>query len=519
MPKVTIDNREVEAPDGATVLDAAEKLGIEIPTMCFLKGYELSTSCMVCVVEIEGKAGLVPACGTVAVEGMQVCTNSERVIDARKTALELLLSDHVGDCMGPCQVTCPARMDIPLMIRQIAAGQLSEAIATVKKAIPLPAVLGRICPAPCEKTCRRSSIDSAVSICLLKRYVGDVDLESDKPYRPLCKPSSGRSVAIVGAGPAGLAAAYYLQQEGVACTVYDDHEQAGGMLRDGVPDEELARDVLDAEIKQIQAIGVEFKFNVKVGESVSLSELCEKYDAVYLACGKMEPADAEAFGLKTRSSGPVVDSATYQTSIRGVFAGGGVIRNRKLAIRAIADGKEAAVSIGEYLAGDEVTGSAKPFNSRIGGINEDETEQFLAEASCGDRVSPSVPGSGFSDEEAKGEAERCLHCDCRKPDDCKLRIYSQQYNARATEFKGARKSFVQHRSHANIIYEPGKCIDCGLCIQIAARLGEKLGLTFVGRGFNVRVAVPFDKSVSEGLELAALECAKACPTGALAVKD
>jgi len=410
-------------------------------------------------------------------------------------------------------------MDIPLMIRQIASGQLSDAAETVKSDIPLPAVLGRICPAPCEKSCRRSAIDNAVSICLLKRYVADVDLQSGRPYRPSCRAKSGKSVAIVGAGPAGLSAAYYLQQEGVACTVFDDHELPGGMLRYGISEEDLARDVLNAEISQIQAIGVQFKGNMKIGKTVSLADVREKYDAVYLACGKIEQADAEAFGLKTNSKGPVVDSNTYQTSIPGVFAGGGVIRSRKLAIRAIADGKEAAISIAQYLAGDEVVGPTKPFNSRVGSINEDETEQFLADASRGGRVSPSVSGSGFSDGEAKSEAERCLHCDCRKPDDCKLRVYSQQYNARATEFKGTRKSFVQYSSHPQVIYEPGKCIDCGLCIQIAQKKGERLGMTFVGRGFNVRVAVPFDRSVSEGLKLAALECAKACPTGALAVKE
>ncbi|MCJ7674439.1 MAG: 2Fe-2S iron-sulfur cluster-binding protein, partial [Sedimentisphaerales bacterium] len=181
MPKLIIDNREVEVPSGATILDAAEKLGITIPTMCFLKGYEPSTSCMVCVVKIEGSDGFVPACGSIAQDGMRVCSSSQEVRQARKTALELLLSDHMGDCIGPCQVACPARMNIPLMIRRIAAGDLQAAIATVKQDIALPAVLGRICPAPCEKACRRAQLDGAISICLLKRYVADVDLQSASP--------------------------------------------------------------------------------------------------------------------------------------------------------------------------------------------------------------------------------------------------------------------------------------------------------------------------------------------------
>ncbi|MHC4369871.1 MAG: 2Fe-2S iron-sulfur cluster-binding protein, partial [Planctomycetota bacterium] len=194
MAKLTIDNREVEVANGATILDAAGKLGIDIPTLCFLTGCKPSTSCMVCVVEVEGFASLVPACATVATEGMKVRSDCEQVHEARKAALELLLSDHVGDCLGPCHTICPAQMNIPLMIRQIAAGELADAIATVKKDIALPAVLGRICPKPCERGCRRASLDDAVSICLLKRYVADVDLDSDKPYSPACKRKSGRSV-------------------------------------------------------------------------------------------------------------------------------------------------------------------------------------------------------------------------------------------------------------------------------------------------------------------------------------
>ena len=162
MPKVFIDNRQVEVEEGATILEAAAKLGIEIPTMCFMKGFEPSTSCMVCVVKVEGLNKLAPACGYPVKDGMRVETNSEQVVKARRAAVELLLSDHVGDCMGPCQLGCPAGMKIPLMIRQIAAGKLDEAIATVKRDIALPAILGRICPAPCEKVCRRRLYDQPV---------------------------------------------------------------------------------------------------------------------------------------------------------------------------------------------------------------------------------------------------------------------------------------------------------------------------------------------------------------------
>jgi NADPH-dependent glutamate synthase beta subunit-like oxidoreductase/ferredoxin len=519
MPKLTIDNREVEVPNGATVLEAAEKLGIHIPTMCFLKDYQPSTSCMVCVVKVEGKAVLLPACGTLAEDGMNVESECEEVHQARKTALELLLSDHLGDCFGPCHTICPAQMNIPLMIRQIATGQLREAIETVKKDIALPAVLGRICPKPCEKGCRRAAIDEAVSICLLKRYVADVDLESDKPFSPACKPSQDKRVAIVGAGPAGLAAAYYLRQAGVDCTIFDDHEQPGGMLRYGIPEQELPRDVLDNEIAQIQKLGLTFQGNSRIDDSASLEKLQKDFDAVFIAFGALENEQIEAMGLKTSKNGVEIDGKTYQTSLPGIFAGGDAARKRRLTVRAVADGKEAAVSIAQYLSGSEITGPVKPFNCRIGKIEDSEKEQFAACASDASRVAVSKKGNGFTDEQARKEASRCLHCDCRKADNCKLRQYSQEYDARPTQYKSKRRLFTQQARHPEIIYESGKCIDCGLCIQIAKQAEEELGLTFIGRGFDVRVAVPFELSIAEGLKQSAAKCVAACPTGALAFTE
>ena len=512
MPILFIDNRQVHVDDGATILDAAKKLGIEIPAMCFKEGYEPSTSCMVCVVKVNDRPSLVPSCGTLAEEGMRVDTVCEQVQKARKAALELLLSDHLGDCLGPCHVICPAQMNIPLMIRQIASGKLRDAIITVKQDIALPAVLGRICPAPCERGCRRAALDEAVSICLLKRYVADVDLQSASPYVPDGKPSQGKRVAIVGAGPAGLAAAYYLQQAGLACTVFDDHEKPGGMLQYGVPEEELPRDVLDKEIALIEKLGVRFEGKTRIGDKVSLEQLRKDFNAVFVAVG----ADAEPLGLQTGPNGIVTDNRTYETNLPGVFAGGDAVRKRKLTVRAVADGKEAAVSIAQYLSGESVAGPGKPFNTRIGKIKDEERETFAACASRDSRVTVSQAGDGLTDEQARREAARCLHCDCRKADDCKLRQYAQHYEARSNRFKSERRSFVQRIQHPEVIYEPGKCIDCGLCIQIAAKAGEELGLAFVGRGFDVRVEVPFDRSLAEGLKHAAAQCVANCPTGALA---
>jgi len=489
--ELKIDNKIVTVEEGDTVLDAAEKVGVRIPSMCFVKGCMASTSCMVCVVKLKGASGMVPSCATLAVDGMEVESETAEVAEARKMALELLLSDHVGDCMGPCQVTCPAKMDIPLMIRQIAAGKLSDAIRTVKKDIALPAVLGRICSAPCENACRRKKYDEAVSICLLKRFVADADLESEAPFAPGCKPDNGKRCAVIGAGPAGLAAAYYLSQEGVICTIFDENEKPGGGLCGSVEHE-----VLDREISIIRKLGVEFKMQTPVDLDTGIEEMRKKYDAVFVATGK-----------------------AFETSAEGVFVAGDAASKRKMAITAVAAGKNAAVSIVQYLAGDVVTGVVKPFNSRMGKLQEGEIEMFVETASKGERKGPVSKEGGFSTEEAVEEANRCLHCDCRKPDSCKLREYAEQYSAKRTIYKASRRLFLQQVDHPKIIFEAGKCIDCGLCIQIGENYKEALGLSFIGRGFDVKVAVPFGKTLKEGLAVAGKECVRICPTGALSFRE
>jgi ferredoxin len=352
----------------------------------------------------------------------------------------------------------------------------------------------------------------------LKRYVADVDLESEEPYVPSCKPARNKQVAIIGAGPAGLAAAYYLRQEGFPCTIFDERKKPGGMLRYGVPEQELPRDVLDKEIAVIERLDVEFKIGVRVGDDLSIDDLRKDFDAVFVAIGQVKPEDVEAFGLEKGKNGIKIDGKTYQTNIPGVFAGGDAVHQRKLTVRAVADGKEAAVSIGQYLSGQEVSGPVKEFNTRIGKLQDGEIEQFLACSDKAGRIEPTGKDGGFTDEEACKEALRCLHCDCRKADVCKLKQYAQIYEAKPTRYKSQRRLFTQKLQHPDIIYEAGKCIDCGLCIQTATKAGEKLGLTFVGRGFDVRVAVPFERSLAQALNNSAEECVNNCPTGALAFK-
>ena len=519
MPRLVIDNQEVEVPPGSSVLDAARRLGIDIPTLCYLEGQTPLTSCMVCVVKVNGRDALVPSCATRAEEGMVVESETDEVREQRRCALELLLSDHLGDCEAPCQTACPAHMDIPRMIRHIAAGQVREALITIKQDIALPATLGRICPAPCEKACRRGQADAPLSICLLKRYAADADLASAEPYVPPRKDATGKRVAIVGAGPAGLAAAYHLLQQGHACTLFDEHDAPGGMLRYGVPEEKLPRDVLDAEIDVIRNLGAEFRMSRRLDSATGLERLRKDFDAVLVATGQDQAGQASALGLKVTRTGIQVDRQTCATSAEGVFAAGGAVRATRMAVRALADGKAAAACIDQHLRNRPVAVPPRPFSTHIGKLLEGEMERFLAGACRAGRTEPAGgPGAGLSDSEARREALRCLHCDCRKADACRLRRYCQLYGARPSRYKGQRKPFRQYLDHPQVIYEPGKCIACGLCIQIAAQASEPLGLTFIGRGFDVRVAAPFDRSIAEALQKAAAECVAACPTGALAFR-
>ena len=519
MPRLTIDGQSVETDAGATILDAARRLGIHIPTLCFTPGCRPETSCFVCVVKVKDRAGLVPACATKVADGMEVQSETPAIREARRTALELLLSDHLGDCLAPCQLACPAAMNIPLMIRQIGAGNMREAIATIKNDIALPAVLGRICAAPCEKACRRGDYDAPVAICLLKRHAADIDLSSAEPWLPVRPPATGRRVAVVGAGPAGLAAAFHLLRAGHACSVFDSRDRPGGALRDAVPADRLPRETLDAEIRIVERLGAEFRMGITVGRDIDFETLVRDFHAVVVCTGEATSGDPAPFGLAASAHGIAIDRATQAASRAGVFAGGDAVRPTRMAVRSVADGKAAAASIHQYLSGVPVTGIPKPFSTHVGRLRDEEKTAFMGRASPVARVAPAVPAAGLAPEEARSEAARCLHCDCLRQSDCRLRDCSALYSARPQHFKSQRRTFERAEEHPAVVYEAGKCIACGLCVQITAEAKDAPGLAFVGRGFGARVRVPFRETMAAALAKSAAACVAACPTGALAWKE
>jgi formate dehydrogenase major subunit len=674
---LTIDGQRTTVEAGTTILAAARAIGIRIPTLCHVDGFPPSSSCFLCAVQIAGKATLSPSCAMPVAEGMVVATNTDDIRASRKMALELLLSDHAGDCIGPCQTGCPARFDIPGFLTLMSDGDNRRGAEVASDFLVLPAALGRVCPRLCEQRCHRCDAEAALSVGGLHRYAADHDLATSAPYVPRREKATGKRVAIVGAGPAGLAAAYNLLRRGHDVVIYDAHEHAGGMLRYGIPAFRLPHDTLAREIDVIRALGGEFRMGQRLGVDVTLDALRAGHDAVFLAIGaqrsrgldcpgeelalgavdflegvasgrphdvgdevlvlgggntamdasrtairlgasrvtvlyrrtrrempclmaEVEAAEAEgvrleilvapvrlerlesgrlrlmcirmalgapdqsgrarpmpvpgseftidascvvaaigqtvdggglrAGDLRLSNWGILADPATLATNLPGVFAGGDAVSGADLAVRAVAAGKLAAVSIDQYVSGRPVLGDPEAVNVLMTRMNEQELAAFFREVEEAPRAPvPERPVAErirdfdeveglFEPAVARSEAARCMHCGCWKSTTCELRQYATEYGADPLRFAGARRQFERDASHPDIVYEPGKCILCGACVAVAAKAGDGLGLAIVGRGFEAAVAVPLRGTLVEALPSVAREVADICPTGAFGIK-
>ena len=282
--KIKINGQEYGANPGDTILDVVRRHDIDhIPTLCHDPKLPPYGSCYLCVVEIEGLEKLVPSCSSPVAPGMAISTDNERIRESRKTALELLLSNHYADCLGPCTQTCPAGVDVQGYIALMSMGRYREAVELIKEKNPLPLVCGRVCVRECESACRRNLVDDRVGIDYLKRYAADVDIEN--PWTPDVPKRNGKRVAVVGGGPAGLTCAYFLTLKGYGVTLFESSPKLGGMLRYGIPEYRLPKALLDREIKWITDLGVEVKTGVSLGKDFSLESLKTGFDATFLALG------------------------------------------------------------------------------------------------------------------------------------------------------------------------------------------------------------------------------------------
>ena len=672
MINLTINGKAVQAPEGSTILEAARSANIDIPTLCYDKAVEIYGACGLCVVEAEGIPKLLRSCSAKVSEGMVINTESERVVQSRKIAMELLMSAHDGDCVAPCQLNCPAKTDCQGYVGLIANGEYDAALKLIKNKIALPASIGRVCPHPCEKACRRKNVEEPINIAQLKAFAADMDLKSDS-YVPEVKPATGKKVAVIGGGPAGLTAAYYLTIMGHNVTVYDMMDKMGGMLRYGIPQYRLPKEVLDKEIAIIEKTGVTFKNNMKLGVDFTIESLKAENDAVIVAVGawksssmrtpgeelegvyggidflraviqknppaigekvaicgggntamdacrtavrlgakevyvvyrrtrnempadKLEIDEAEEEGvtykfltnplsfngengkvksitlqimelgepdasgrrrpvpvegkteeiavdsvilaigqklvqgdvkeLKLNERGNIeADPDFFTTDIEGIFAiGDATNRGASIAIEAIGEADRCAKAVDAYLNG-EALDTRVPYISK-----RDESKIDYSDRQKQSRLTPKVlPADvrnknfdevslGFTEEEAKAEASRCLECGCREYYKCKLLKVAQRYDIDPNRFAGEMPQKYTRDENAFIERNTAKCILCGLCVRSCREVMDIHAIGLMGRGFKTDIspafALPLDQTKCNNCGL----CVQLCPTGALTEK-
>ncbi|MCI5778681.1 MAG: FAD-dependent oxidoreductase [Lentisphaeria bacterium] len=295
-----IDGKAVTAEPGQTVMDAAKAHGIHIPGLCGEPRISKTTSCFVCVVRDKKTGKFLPSCSARPAPGQEIEVNHPDVLAMRRTALNLLLSEHNGDCEAPCTLACPAHAAVEEYVRAAAHGDFAKALGIIKERIPLPMTIGRVCPRFCEKQCRRNVDGEPVAINEFKRLSADMCYDS---YMEELPPASGKRAAIVGGGPAGLSAAYYLRRLGIESTIFEMMPKAGGMTRYGIPEYRMPKALLDRELAHWDKIGVKFEYNRKLGETLTLDELRRAFDAVIVAVGCWQASGMRCEGEELAVSG------------------------------------------------------------------------------------------------------------------------------------------------------------------------------------------------------------------------
>jgi len=287
---ISLNGKIVKAYPNESILQVANRHNIEIPTLCNDPRLEPFSSCYVCVVEVDGMRGHQPSCSTKVVEGMKITTDSDAIRTSRKAALDLIMSNHYADCKAPCTETCPAGVDVQGYISLIDKGRYSEAVELIKETNPLPAICGRVCVRPCEDACRRNLLDEGhpVGIDYMKRFASDYDLQSVNKFIPKIAPSTGKKVAVIGAGPGGLSVAHFLQILGHQVDIYEAAPKSGGWLRYGIPEYRLPNDLLDAEVKNITDLGANIFYNKNLGGNLSYKDIKAAYDTTILTIGSQK---------------------------------------------------------------------------------------------------------------------------------------------------------------------------------------------------------------------------------------
>jgi heterodisulfide reductase subunit A-like polyferredoxin len=311
---------------------------------------------------------------------------------------------------SPCTATCPLHCNAHGYVALISQGKFKEALELVREKLPFPGILAYACAHPCERECKRVEKDRPLSICHLKRFLVDHVEEPESEFTP--PEDKGKKIAIVGAGPSGLTAAYDLRRIGYLVTLYESKNELGGLLTHGFPSYRLPRQVVEKDLAVIDKMGIEVKCNTQVGRDVSLETLTQSYDAIFIAAGitAVESMTRALKGLKKTRRGTIqVNPTSLETDVKGIFAGGDMATGPGTIVEAMAHGRKAAISIDRYLRGEDLLqgresegAQLSPFRSLLPYSKRMEREVLP------DMVKPLV--ASLTAEQAMEEAKRCLNC-------------------------------------------------------------------------------------------------------------
>jgi predicted molibdopterin-dependent oxidoreductase YjgC len=431
MIKIKINDTEVEAFEGETIIEVAGREGFAVPSLCYAKEASHKSSCMVCAVKNRVSGQIIPSCSTLPTAGMEIETESDEIREIRTLSLELLLSDHRADCEAPCKVACPAGFDVAKMNRLYDRGEYGKALEFMRNSLVIPATLCYICNAPCEKICRKRDINQPVAIREIKKMlVTRTVLDTIVGTK-----SNGTKIAVIGSNPAGLSAAYRLCKLGYEVTVF---EKSASALIPHIEANKAPAEIVELEIEVIERTGVKI---VTSCENTSFTD----YSGVISVSG--DEANPQWITLSTKTKQPA---------------------------RLVLEGFKLAERLHASLSNpDRESVETKLFNSTYSRFNAKEKQALERQS------------------ENDSRATACLYCDCDQKTDCKLRHYATAYGIKNSRYQRDTSSQALNRQNIceDMWFEPAKCIKCGLCVYNSAN-----GFTFVNRGFEMQVILPAENS-------------------------
>lgn len=478
MIELTINDKKISVTPGTTILKAAEALGITIPTLCHAGGLPPKASCMICAVREMKSGKIIPSCESLVEAGMEIETNSPGVIETRKNALELLLSEHKGECEAPCLRSCPLNPDIPEMLALVREGNLVNAEKLIRNELPFAGVLCGLCSAPCEKGCRRKRIDQCVAIKDIIQSVIKINILQNTNQLSSVYEKTGRKAAVIGSGPAGISCAHFLLLKGHDVTLY----HSGEFLNN------VESEFIKHEIDMLKKTGADI---IQIDET-SLNNL-QQFDALII--------NQNIFDIREQNNDPVFECRDAVGKSDDI-------------LHSAVNGKEIAKKTHDFLTGKPEEPAGKLFNSLFGRMTDGDMNEWMKGAGRNEKNGDLSKSESV--DALKKEADRCLSCGCSKKDNCSLRYLATEYKADRTHYAGEQVPFSK-KVYNDLIIETGKCVKCGICARISKKADWDNGFTFLKRGFDLVIGLPLDTEPDAAHRDILIECIEKCPTGALSL--